>query len=433
MGILLACAAAAVVAGQPAELTLSEAAAIASREAPAVEQASARVDRAAAFARAASSRLGPALTLDAGFVSTDDPVDVFGLTLKQQRFSAQDFFAGNPNEPSAIRDWSAALSASWSADLFGSSRGLARAARAGREAAELAARRARDGAALEAVAAFVSARRGQESREILAGRQADAARDVELADSLLEGGVVTAADPARARAALAEVRALAAGAEAAERSGRAALARRIGAENAARPLAPLPAPGSVSARAGTRADVAAAELEARGARDTASSARAARWPALAVGARYELHAPRPAGRYGDSLAASAGVRVPLFASGAVAARVAEAGADVRAADAAARERRLVAEEEAARARAELEAADARLQAFTEQEAAARQAREIQQERYQEGAARLSDLLEARAAETGARLGAVAARGDRVLAESNLRFALGVPIQAEEKP
>jgi outer membrane protein TolC len=187
------------------------------------------------------------------------------------------------------------------------------------------------------------------------------------------------------------------------------------------------------ARAGTRADVAAVELEARRARDTASSARAARWPALAVGARYELHAPRPAGRYGDSLAASAGVRVPLFASGAVAARVAEAGADVRAADAAARERRLVAEEEAARARAELEAADARLQAFTEQEAAARQAREIQQERYQEGAARLSDLLEARAAETGARLGAVAARGDRVLAESNLRFALGVPIQAEDKP
>jgi outer membrane protein TolC len=434
MRIVLALAAWAALSAEPRELTLREAASIAASEAPAVEQATARADAAAAAAGEARSRLGPGLTLDAGFVSTDDPVDVFGLTLKQQRFSAQDFFAGNPNEPSAIRDWSAALSASWSADLFGVHRSSFRAARAGREAARLALRRARDGAALEAVAAFVQARRGQDSREILAARQADAARDVELADSLRDAGVVTAADPARARAALAEVRAQAAAAEAAERSGRAALARRIGAENAARPLAPVPS-GSlpVGTIAATRPDVEAAELEAASARELERSARAGRWPSLALGARYELHAPRPTAHYGDSLAASAGVRVPLFASGAVGARVAQAGAQARSAEAAARERRLSAEEDVARARADLAAADARVQAFSDEEAAARQAREIQQERYREGAARLTDLLEARAAETGARLGAIAARADRALAESNLRFALGLPIEGEEKP
>jgi outer membrane protein TolC len=44
---------------------------------------------------------------------------------------------------------------------------------------------------------------------------------------------------------------------------------------------------------------------------------------------------------------------------------------------------------------------------------------------------LADLLEARAAELRARMGAAAAAADRVVAEANLRLALGLPPEGDE--
>jgi cobalt-zinc-cadmium efflux system outer membrane protein len=415
-------------------LSLGEAAALAARHAPTVEAAAARAEGADAAAREAAARLGPTLSVDGGFAYTNDPVDVFALTLKQERFSAQEFFAGDPNAPSARQDWSAVVSAGWSADVFGVARHASRAADAGRDAASLDAKRSIDGAALEAVAAFLVARRAQDSREILAARESDAARDVEIARSLFEAGTVTAADPARARASLAEIGAQRAATEAAERSGRAALARRIGTEEASRPLGPIPPPArsEPGPASSPRADVVAADLAADAAREAVASARAERWPMLSVGGRYELHAPRPGSRWGDSAAVFAGLRVPIYTSGVQSARAAHASARSHEAEASARERRGAAAEETERARGEFAAARARVDAFVDQEAAAREAREIQQERYREGAARLTDLLEARAAETAARLGALAARADLALAEANLRFALGMPLFEEEK-
>jgi outer membrane protein TolC len=87
----------------------------------------------------------------------------------------------------------------------------------------------------------------------------------------------------------------------------------------------------------------------------------------------------------------------------------------------------------ASARAALEASEARLAAFSEAQAAARQAREIQQARYDEGEAKLADLLEARAAELRAGLGASAAKSERLAAEATLRVALGLPPEGEETP
>jgi outer membrane protein TolC len=78
------------------------------------------------------------------------------------------------------------------------------------------------------------------------------------------------------------------------------------------------------------------------------------------------------------------------------------------------------------------AAEARLSAFGQAETAAKTAREIQQARYEEGAARLSDVLEARSAELSARLGAAAARSERAVAEARLRLSLGLPPEGEER-
>jgi outer membrane protein TolC len=431
LSVLALAAAAASPGAGPEPLTLAEAAALAAAGAPGVERARGETERARAAESSAKAALGPTIFSDVGFLTSNNPVTVFSLELQQQRFSAEQFFESDPNDPPFTEDWSASVAAAWTVDLFGSTRAAARAAGSAAEAADRAARRAGDGAALQAIAAFVEARRAEETLTILAERQTDAEKDESLARSLFEQGLTTSADPARAEAAVAEVRAETAAFGAAAAASRAALASLIGDEAAARPLAPLPATSPLpEPPAAPRDDVAAAELAAEAARETARSAEAARWPSFLVTGRYELHAPTLDGRYGDSATVFGGFRIPIFASGAISARVAEARAQARMAEATLSERRRAAESEVVTARARSGAAAARWTAFEDALSAARRAREIQQARYEEGAARLSDLLEARAAELRARVGAVGAAADRVLAEANLRMAMGLPPEGE---
>lgn len=430
--LVLAATATVSTAASNEPLTLREAVALAAGGAPSVEKARAASDGARARTASAQSQLGPSLFADAGFLSSNNPVTAFSLQLEQERFSAEKFFTSDPNDPPYTKDWSGSVSAAWTADIFGAARAGARAAQRAAEAAELSAGRARDTAVFQAIAAFSAARQAGDAVEILRAREADARKDVALAAALAEEGMTTAADPARASAALAEVRADLAGEQARLEGARAALSALIGSEAAIRPLAPLPQPSpSPEGVAAERADVAAAKLAAGAAQETQRAADASRWPTLLVTGRYEVHAPTPGGRYGNSGTVFGGIRVPLFASGGIDARVAEARAAALWAEAAAREASRAAQSEVARARAELVAAAARLEAFEQAEAAARQAREIQQARYEEGAARLADLLEARAAELRAQIGAAAAAADRVVAEANLRLALGLPPEGDE--
>jgi outer membrane protein TolC len=419
------------VLAAPEPLTLQQAASLAAGGAPSVERARGEFEQARAAESAARAALGPTLFGDIGFLSSDNPVTVFSLALEQERFSAQEFFQSDPNDPPFTEDWSAAVAATWAIDLFGSARAAARAAGSAAEAAERAARRTGDGAALQAITAFVEARRAEDTLAILSERQIDAERDEALARSLFEEGLATSADPARTLAVLAEVRAEAAGQRAAADSSRAALAALIGEAAASRPLAPLPGTAAAPvAPAAPRDDVVAAELSVEAAREAAQSADASRWPALVLTGRYELHAPTPGGRYGDSATFFGGFRIPVFTSGAIRAQVAEARARARIAEATLTERRRTAQSEVVSAQSRAEAAVERLAAFDEAHSAARRAREIQQARYEEGAARLSDLLDARSAELSARMGAVRAAADRVLAEANLRMAMGLPPEGE---
>ncbi len=420
------------VAAVAEPLTLKEAASLAASGAPAVERARATAEGARAQQAFARSALGPSLFADLGFLSSNNPVTAFSLTLEQERFSAEKFFASDPNDPPYTKDWSGSVGVSWTVDLFGAARAGERAAGEAAQAAAMGSDRARDAAAFQAIAAFSAARRAAEALEILRQRETDAGEDVAIAAALSGEGLTTAADPARARAALAEVRAELAGRRAELESARAALGALIGREAAARPLAPFPPPppppGEVASE---RADVVAAKLVAGAARQTERAAAASRWPTLVVSGRYEVHAPTLGGKYGNSGTVFGGVRVPLFASGGIDARVAEARAAALSAEAAAREASRAADSEIIRARAELDAAEARHRAFEEAEAAARQAREIQQARYEEGQARLADLLEARAAELRARIGVSGAAADRVVAGANLRLALGLPPEGDE--
>lgn len=423
----------AAAAASAAPLSLKEAATLAATGAPSVERARAESDAARARQSYARAQLWPSLFADAGFLSSDNPVTAFSLALEQKRFSAAEFFASDPNNPPFTNDWSGALSAAWSIDLFGATRAGARAAGDAARAASLGSDRVRDAAAFQAIAAFAEARRAEDAIALLSERAADAEKDLSSAEDLASEGLTTKADPAQARAALAEVRAELAGQRSALESARSTLAVLIGAEAAGRPLEPLAPPSEMPGDPGAeRADVAAAKAAASAAEESGRAAAAARWPSLVVTGRYEVHAPTIDGRYGNMATVFAGVRVPLFASGAIDARVAEARAGARAADAAAREAGRTAQSEIVRARADLTAALAQNAAFREAENAASEACRIRQARYDEGAARLTDLLDARAAELRARLGAAVAGAQAVIADANLRLALGLPPEGDER-
>jgi outer membrane protein TolC len=242
---------------------------------------------------------------------------------------------------------------------------------------------------------------------------------------------VTPADPARARAAVAEAQAEHAGLLAERERARASLARLVGEEALERPLGEIPEPpGSPSGPDRERGDVAGARSLADAGREAERATRAARWPSAFLQGKYELHAPRPTGQYGDSGSVVLGVKVPLFTSGALAASVAEAGAEARGAEAAAREIAAAAEEEVRAARASHGAARERRRALEEGVVAAGVAREIQRARYEEGVGRLADLLDARLTELRARLGASAARADEALAGWSLRLAAGQSVDPD---
>src|SRR5512138_441438 len=337
-------------------LTVEEAAALAGAEAPSVVRANAETDRARAQLAATRSRLGPTLTADVGFFGTDDPAGVFRLALQQERFSPAGFFASDPNDASFTRDWSGAISAEWTVDLFGSRHGEARAARESAAASDRNARRAKDTAAFRAISAFAAARAADEAIALLLEREADAREDVRIATSLREQGIVTPADPARANAALAELQAEVAGYRAALANARAELATLIGPHAAGRPLAPLPPPRRPPEGDATdRDDVAAADLAVKSARERQGAASASRWPLLFVSGRYELHAERPGARWGNSTSVFGGFRIPIFASGGIESRIVEARAGILSAEASAQETRRAAEKEILSARSELAA------------------------------------------------------------------------------
>ena len=418
----------------PPPLTLEEAAALAAGGAPAVAQAEAQTQQARSAAAAARSRLGPTLAVDFKALTTDNPVDVFALTLQQERFSLSEFAASDPNHPGYLKDWSAGVTAEWDVDVFGSTRRAADSALAAAQAADRSSRWTRRTSALDAVASFASASRAESSLRLLGEREADAEKDASIAESLFTQGFTTAADPARARAAVAEVRAQIAEQRAVLEQARAGLSAVIGADAASRPLAPLPEPVAVpGSGAVTRDDVESADLSAQAARDRDKAASLSRWPSLLIQGTYQLHAPTPGGRWGDSATAFAGFRLPVFASGGIDARIAEARAAAIAAEALARGARAEGDRQIAASRAALAASEARETAFLEAQSAAGQAREIQQARYEEGIARFADLLEARAAELRAGLGVLGARTERVVAAASLRLALGLTPVGEEKP
>ncbi|MEX0836909.1 MAG: TolC family protein, partial [Gemmatimonadota bacterium] len=362
---------------------------------------------------AAGASRWPTLGLEAGVLSSTDPVAVFGGRLRQGRFTQADFDPALLNDPDALTDFDGALVLGWSPVDFSRDAALG-AARANAEAADLGARWARRVAGYQAEVRYVEAA----GAELMLGAARSATEAAEANFSLVERhaaeGVVTDADVLRARAALEDARARQIVAEQGVDDARGRLALALG-----WPAGTVPAPvvdseglvaeAPVHSEEGGRADLAASEAQIRAAAQVANQASRARLPRIQGFARLEAHANESFSDSGDSWTVGLRVSVPLFTGFEVGARSAAAKAELEAVTLGHAQRLDEARTSLAEAR---RGAESRRRAALAAEASAEAAEEaarLMRLRFDEGLATTAELLAAEAAAVRQHTAAVHAR------------------------
>lgn len=310
-----------------------------------------------------------------------------------------------------------------------------RSARAQVDAAEAGLRSERYTAVLTTTAAFYAAAAAEEVLSAARQREQRAQQQLSFAQTRLDVGTATRSDVLRAELEVGNARVAVIDAEAAVRTSRLELGRRVGMGSAVRP-APTPLPSEAPAlpspeRLATLAlerspEVLSAEADLRASQAVTRASRAAYLPSLRATAGYDWFSfefPPSERSWSVRLTAS----LPVFNGFQREATVTRARAAQRAAEATARDAAVLARTEAATAAEEVRAAGARAAITTRAVELARQDLEVQQERYQLGATTILDLQASQVTLADAEVAAVRDRQALATALAQLEAVLGVPL------
>ncbi len=167
---------------------------------PALKAARSDVDIALAQKMQARAGFWPSLDLAAGYTASDDPVSVFGMLLRQERFTSADFDLKRMNTPSRHQDLSAGLYAGW--PLFDAMQTIhrARAAASGVKAAQADESFARMEALLLAQDAYLNALTLARVAILVDDVWQASEQDLKKASDLKDRGMILGADYYAARA-----------------------------------------------------------------------------------------------------------------------------------------------------------------------------------------------------------------------------------------
>lgn len=416
-----------------AQLSLGDALRIADEHAFANRIASAEANGQRAAAIAPLRGILPGVRVELGALATTDPINAFGVTLRQRAITAADFNPATLNYPSAARTRSAGLVLEqplFNADAWTGRR----AASAAADATDAMAAWTRTGTKVDVVRAYYGATLAAELRETLIAANRAAAAHVARAEALADTGLVTRSDALLASVRAGEIAAkqleAAADAEHAQRGLAvllgvsalpASLPTTLPSADAIRRAASLDAQQDAPA---IRADVSAAEAARSAASSDALRAKSLYLPRINSFARYDWN--DATGFFANKRSWTVGVMASWspFAGASEIGEVRATSARAAAADARA---------EAAAANAELElqrSLDRVTLALAQLELAERavtqsvEAHRIVARKYDGGLATISELLEAAAVETETRLREAMSRYHLILAAAERRVALG---------
>jgi outer membrane protein TolC len=420
-------------------LTLGEALERADRGGYANRARAGQVQAQAGAALAPYQGILPTVRLESGYYRTTDPLGAFGFTLRQRAVTPAAFAPARLNDPSATTNLATGVVIEqplFNADAWLGRRAAAQAARSSRATEEWT----RQETAVEVIRAYWGA--------VLARQQVGALREGWLAaqshqrqaESLAREGLVTRSDAllAAVRAGEVETRLLQAESEA--RIARLGLALLMGQSGDTAFTLPdsLPAPvtlASATANAGAagRADVMAADAARDAARADARRATALYLPRLNSFARLDWNsATEP---FGGKSSWTIGLMLnwtPFAGAAEIAERRGAQGRQ-HSAEAMAEATTATAALQLARARDAAHVSEARVGITARGVSQAAEAHRIVGRKYAGGLASITELLDASALETAARLAGLAAGYDLIVARAEWRKAMGLELSALAEP
>jgi len=342
---------------------------------------------------------------------TDNPTMVFSNLLGQARFGPANFAIGSLNEPDPLTNFNTRLVLAQ--PIYAGGRIDAGISAAGHmeAAAGGMAERARQEAIYQTTRAYQGVLLARAQGEVASAAKASAVAHVRDAENLVETGLAVPSDAMRAKVRLAEIDEMVVRARAGEKVARAGLMAAMGTSpegtwDVAPPepsIPPLPdAERSVATALAQRPDLEAARRGESAAGDGVRAARAGWKPQAGFMAIYESNNDTLLGSSGRNWTAMATVSVNLFDGRLNAARVRQSREEqARAAAMTAGFESQVALE-VRQAHAELEGALARREAAARAVEEAEQSLRIVRDRYENGLATITDLLDSETALTGAR-------------------------------
>jgi outer membrane protein TolC len=432
--ILATLLAAGAVAAQ--DLTLDEAVTTALASNPAVQAAAARAEAEAARHDQARAHRWGRLDLAETFNYTDNPAEVFALTLNQERFDLDGFFMSDPNRPDALSTFITSLDLTVPVYTGGKLGTRIDQAGAMVDAAELARRHAAQKVAFDTATAFINLAKARDNAALLTTSRATTAEHVALAEAFAEQGLILDADMLKARVYLSEMDDLLEQARNGAQLAEAALNFEMGADQAIpRTLAPLPPPSAVrgelqdwiAAAVEGRLDLAAARQQLAAGRLETRAARSGYLPEVAVIGKYGLYDDTIFGSNGRSGTVMAVAKINLFGGLADIDARRAAELDVVAGEADLRRFEEGVRLEVRQAWQDRETAIARHATARDVLEAAREALRVREQRFKQGLDRMIDLLDAETALREAETRELVARYDVALATARLHFVSGATL------
>lgn len=401
---------------------------------PAVLQARAQTAAAGASAREAGAARLPAVELREVALRTDAPADAFGLRLMQERFSFPAFVAGDPNQPEAVTNFATEVQATLPVFTGGKLRAGLHAARRMHAAATAAGHHAEAAVALQTVRAYWQVLLADRFLELANRAHATTLRHVSQAEDFFAAGLLVESDLLQARVQEARMEEQQLEAQSQARLARAGLARMLGEDQGVEyELEPEPAPlaadslplaQAIETALARRPDLQAATAATDAARWDVSRARGDFWPEVALSGKYAWNDDRISGFHGKSSTLLAMARWTPWNWGQTQARVTRSRAQQTAAEQALRGDRARVEFEVREAWQTVGTAQARQRAAARARTAAERALAILEDRFGQGVARMTDVLDAETQAHEARVREAQAEFDLQLAVRTVRFATG---------
>ncbi len=438
LGILLLLAAATGFPGPASAsevLRLEDAVLLARERSPMLLEARANRDAAKHAKREAWLTRLPSVEIRQLAVRTDSPMDAFGLQLQQERFSFPAFTMSDPNDPDEITNYSTEFQATM--PVFTGGRlgaGIGQASRMAKAAEEIAAH-TQSAVDLHVAEAYTGVLLAERFVELADVALETTTRHVEQAQAYFDAGMIVESDLLQARVQLAKMEEGKITAENNATLARAGLNRVMGVDlGRAFDLEPEP-PASdpqvtgleeaiVTARA-KRRDLAAVSEKVDAARLGIRRAFGEYLPEIAIGAKYALNDEKIFGDHGTSTTLMAMARWNVWNWGQTQARVSRAKSERSAAEESKRAYGQQVEFEVLEAWQGVDEARARLHVASEAVARAERAMAILEERFGQGVARVTDLLDAETMLNEARARELNARFDLDRSIRALNFAIGL--------